>query len=411
MLAEGTYLIKNEASGLYLGVQGAAVQPRVPVVQEELTEGAARPSRRWHLKRGTAGPDSWLLQNEHSKLYLDSTADRLNNGEGIRQSALEIRPDHLQAQTWRLAEIGGGLVTVANVKSHLHLAIRGDSRESGIAAELAGVRTGDDRGSQVWRFERVPARGESRAFDALTGTVIQPGGGILGAVASTVSGVVKQALEAGGGIFETAARAIPSSSEVPYVRFDGFRGGEFIRFSQRHGIEVGPKPLIEQFPHLPKEFHDGFDAVTSAGRGSEHTHLGITGDVCVEFCEKGSSDLLPVSFRVPVDLLPADGDARWGDLTPAGDNGRLMVSLGERKWLVDRRRDPDEISEVRPFLLEHLPQEFRDRLDAVASATIGTETHYFLALDDRFSVVSESRLVQGTTRITDAYPLLEGVWM
>uniref|UniRef100_A0AAU2V0M2 Uncharacterized protein n=1 Tax=Streptomyces sp. NBC_00003 TaxID=2903608 RepID=A0AAU2V0M2_9ACTN len=75
--------------------------------------------------------------------------------------------------------------------------------------------------------------------------------GVLGSVVTGLSGPAKGALGAGGGIFETAAKGI-ADPKAPYLRFDGFRGGEFIRFSQRHGIKAGPKPVAEHFRTCPR---------------------------------------------------------------------------------------------------------------------------------------------------------------
>ncbi|KPC74231.1 hypothetical protein ADL35_26730, partial [Streptomyces sp. NRRL WC-3753] len=78
---------------------------------------------------------------------------------------------------------------------------------------------------------------------------------------------------------------------TPFVRFEGFRGDEVIRFSSRNRVEAGPRKISTQFPHLPKEFHGGFDFVTRAPRHREHTYLGVKGDLTIAFSDKGNGGI------------------------------------------------------------------------------------------------------------------------
>ncbi|MEU7159200.1 hypothetical protein AB0A98_22595 [Streptomyces chrestomyceticus] len=118
-------------------------------------------------------------------------------------------------------------------------ALRGDGLAAGTPAAQAEPPTGTGPQTQAWRLEPMAPRGEAKAFDTdRHGGAPRrrchrqgPGGG---------DGVFKQTLDAGGELFEAAAKGI-ADPRAPYVRFDGLRGQEFIRFSQRYGIEVGPE--------------------------------------------------------------------------------------------------------------------------------------------------------------------------
>ncbi|MEU5952575.1 RICIN domain-containing protein [Streptomyces sp. NPDC047525] len=407
-LSEGIYLLKNEASGLYAGVQGAKTAQSVPVVQQELNpQGAARHSQLWHLRPDAAKEGAWTLQNVHSTLRMDIMTGRGRVGSPVQQCPPETRQDLLVSQLWRPVAVGDDRYTLVNVNSGHLLSVHDDSSAPDAALEQAGKPTMGPRPAQEWRFERVPGRGEVKAFDALTATVVSAGGGILGSVLGSLSGAAKQALDAGGGIFESAAKAIPDSG-TPYVRFEGFRGDEFIRFSKRRGIESGPRKLADQFPDLPKPFSDGFDAVGPAARRGGHTYLGFTGGQAVEFSDKGHGPVQDAEHFLHHLLLEQVGELC--DVTGFGaDGGRLLV-FGRRDTCtagVDPARGPSH----QRFQLTAAPDAFGFGPDAATTAVSESTAHYFLTKGDEFVVVSEDKLIQGPARLTEAYPFLDGLWM
>ncbi|MFC8124512.1 RICIN domain-containing protein [Streptomyces sp. NPDC057302] len=410
-LSEGIYLLKNEASGLYAGVQGAKTAQSVPIVQQELhPQGAARHSQLWHLRPDAAKEGTWTLQNVHSTLRMDIMTGRGRVGSPVQQCPAETRQDLLASQLWRPVAVGDGRYTLVNVNSGHLLSVHDDSGAPDAALEQAGKPTMGPRPAQEWSFERVPGRGEVKAFDALTATVVSAGGGILGSVLGTLSGKAKQALDAGGGIFESAAKAIPDS-DAPYVRFDGFRGDEFIRFSRRRGIEAGPRKLSDQFPHLPKPFSDGFDAVGPAAKGSGHTYLGFTGGQAIEFSDKSHGPLHDAEHILHPGLLQMVGELC--DVTGFGADGRRLLVFGRRDTCtvdpagVDAARE----SSHQGFVLTAAPDAFGFGPDAATTAVTDSVAHYFLTKGEEFVVVTENKLVQGPARITEVYPFLDGLWM
>ncbi|MFF1708557.1 RICIN domain-containing protein [Streptomyces sp. NPDC058268] len=410
-LSEGIYLLKNEESGLYAGVQGAKTAQSVPVVQQELNpQGTARHSQLWHLRPNAAKDGAWTLQNVHSTLRMDIMTGRGRAGSPVQQCPAETRRDLLVSQLWRPVAVGDDRYTLVNVNSGHLLSVHDDSSEPDAALEQAGKPDLGARTAQQWRFERVPSRGETTAFDALTATVVSSSGGVLGSVLGSLSGSAKQALDAGGGIFEAAAKAIPDS-DTPYVRFEGFRGDEFIRFSKRRGIEAGPRKIADQFPHLPKPFSDGFDAVGPAAARSGHTYLGIKRYQAIEFSEKGHGPVHDTEHMLDPGLLQTVGELC--DITGFGAEGGRLVVFGRKDSFTTEpgRGDLARGSSHQQFLLTAAPDAFAFGPDAAATAVSGSTAHYFLTKGDEFVVVSEDKLIQGPARLTHAYPFLDGLWM
>ncbi|GAA3098382.1 RICIN domain-containing protein [Streptomyces rectiviolaceus] len=410
-LSEGIYLLKNEASGLYAGVRGARTEQSTPVVQQEPhPRGTARHSQLWHLRPDAAEAGAWTLQSVHSTMRMDIMTGRDRTDSPVLQCPAETRQDLLASQLWRPEATGDGRYTLVNVNSGHLLSVHGDSSAPDAALEQAGHPTMGARPAQEWHLERVPSRGEVKAFDALTATVVSAGGGILGSVLGSLSGAAKQALDAGGGIFESAAKAIPDS-DTPYVRFDGFRGDEFIRFSKRRGIEAGPRKLSDQFPHLPKPFSDGFDAVGPAARGSGHTFLGFTGGQALEFSDKGHGPVHDAEHLLHPALVQQVGELC--DVTGFGaDGGRLLVfGRGDNCTVDPAGVDLARGSHHQRFTLTAAPDAFGFGPDAATTAVTDSTAHYFLTKGEEFVVVSEDKLIQGPARLTEAYPFLDGLWM
>ncbi|MGW7074586.1 RICIN domain-containing protein [Streptomyces sp. NPDC054866] len=410
-LSEGIYLLKNEASGLYAGVRGAKTAQSVPIVQRELhPQGTARYSQLWHLRPNAAKEGAWTLQSVHSALRMDIMTGRGRAGSPVQQCPAETRQDLLVSQLWRPVASGDDRYTLLNVNSGHLLSVHDDSTVPDAPLEQAAKPAAGARTAQQWCLERVESRGETTAFDALTATVVSSSGGILGSVLGSLSGAAKQALDAGGGVFEAAAKAIPDS-DTPYVRFEGFRGDEFIRFSKRRGIEAGPRKIADQFPHLPKPFRDGFDAVGPAAKRSGHTYLGFTRDQAVEFSDKRHGPVHDAESILHPGLVQAVGELC--DVTGFGTERNRLVVFGRKDSCT---MDPTKVDLARgsshqQFLLTAAPDAFGFGPDAAATAVSGSTAHYFLTKGDEFVVVSEDRLIQGPVKLTEAYPFLDGLWM
>ncbi|MEV8314177.1 RICIN domain-containing protein [Streptomyces sp. NPDC059900] len=409
-LSEGIYLLKNEESGLYAGVQGAKTAQSVPIVQQELLpQGTARHSQLWHLRPNAAEKDAWTLQSVHSALRMDVMTGRGRAGSPVQQCPAETRHDLLVSQLWRPVDFGDGRYTLVNAHSGHLLSVRDDSSSPDAALEQAAEPALGPRTAQQWILERVPARGEAKAFDALTATVVSSGGGVLGPVLGSLSRATKKALDAGGGIFESAAKAIPDS-DTPYVRFDGFRGDEFIRFSKRRGIEAGPRKIADQFPQLPKPFSDGFDAVGPAAEGSGHTWLGFVEDQAIEFSERSHGPVQYAEHFLHPELLHAVGELC--DVTGFGDDGRLLVFGRKGTCTVDPAKVDLARGPVhRLFRLADAPEAFGFGPDAACTAVSESTARYFLTKGDEFVVVSADKLIQGPAALTEVYPCLDGLWM
>ncbi|MFF9900897.1 RICIN domain-containing protein [Streptomyces longispororuber] len=408
-LSEGIYLFKNEASGLYATVQpGAGEKQGAKVVLEELRgEGPARHGQLWHLRPHSARDGAWTIQNVLSTFRMDIMANRSRGGAAVQQCPAESRDDLLASQLWRPQETAGAdedTYAIVNVNSGKHLSVRGGRREVNAELEQAEPRTGVDRGTQVWRLERVPALGQTKGFDALTASVVSgTGGGVIGTVVSGLTGAAKGVLDAGGGVFETMAKVV-TDPKAPYLRFDGFRGDEFIRFSQRHGIESGPKKITEQFTRPPRGFPEHYDDVMTARRGSGHTHAAILTDTIWEFSERSAS-----TAPRRLDAILAPREKTHIDAATIGDaqGETVVLFLGDQVV----RAPADDFSRGRDFPLQHTPEAFRSGLDTATSTAVDDEMHYFLVKGDEFVVVSEGRLIQDATKLADAYPFLNGVWM
>ncbi|WP_405659250.1 RICIN domain-containing protein [Streptomyces sp. RK9] len=399
-MSEGIYLIKNEASGLYAGVQpGGGAKQGAKVVLEDLhAEGVERHRQFWHLKPHSAREGAWTLQNVHSTLRMDIMVNRGRAGAAVQQCPPESREDLLVTQLWRPERIGDDRYAWVNVNSGKHLAVRGERGDAGAELEQGEPRTGEDRGTQVWRLEPAPARGESKAFDALTAQIVSPG--TLATPGNVLASAVKGILDAGGGVFETMAKTVPDP-RAPYLRFDGFRGDEFIRFSPRRGIESGPRKASEQFQRLPHGFPSAAADVINTRKGSPYTHTAVLGHELREFSERSADDrgrLLPANLQ----------GAQIKAATAADSKGDRVVYFLEDRAVLTKLDDPEFNEE---FRLPHAPDAFVYDLDTATSAPFDDAMHYFLLKGDQFVIVTEGKLVQGPTKLTDAYPFLTGVWL
>ncbi|QIB44431.1 RICIN domain-containing protein [Streptomyces aureoverticillatus] len=398
-LSEGIYLIKNEASGLYAGVQpgGGAKQGAKVVLGELHTEGPERHRQFWHLKPHSAREGAWTLQNVHSVLRMDIMAGRGRAGAAVQQCPPESRDDLLVSQLWKPEQIADDVYVWVN-SSGKNLAVRGERPEAEAELEQAEPKTAEDRGTQAWRVERVQARGESKAFDALTARVVSPG--TFSTPANVLASALKGILDAGGGIFETMAKTVPDP-RAPYLRFDGFRGDEFIRFSPRLGIEEGPKKISEQFPQVPTGFPGAADDVMNARKGSGYTHAAIMGSTVHEFSERSANRGV-----AHLELGPVK-DQRIKAATTAETKGEAVAAFLDLQAVL---LTPD-YEHTGEFRLPHAPAEFLTELDTATSAPFDDAMHFFLVKGEEFVIVSQGKLVQGPTKLTDAYPFLTGVWM
>ncbi|WKX69374.1 RICIN domain-containing protein [Streptomyces sp. XD-27] len=166
------------------------------MVQEELGEGQERHHQLWHARPHTARPDARVLRNLRSGLRMDIMVNRRRSGSPVPQCQAESRDDLLVTQLWQLTETGKGQFQVAKVNSDLLPSVREDSTAPGTALEQASSRT-DQQGRSAWIAD------------------------------GAFSDAFKGALD-GGGVFEAAAKGIADPRQ-PYVRFEGYRGGEFIQ--------------------------------------------------------------------------------------------------------------------------------------------------------------------------------------
>ncbi|MFD0414735.1 RICIN domain-containing protein [Streptomyces sp. NPDC127108] len=399
-MSEGIYLIKNEASGLYAGVQpGGGAKQGAKVVLETLhAEGVERHRQFWHLKPHSAREGAWTLQNIHSTLRMDILVNRGRAGAAVQQCPPESREDLLLTQLWRPERISDDVYSWVNVHSRKHLAVRGERQEAGAELEQAEPSTEEGRGTQAWRLESVPARGEAKAFDALTARIVSPG--TFTTPANVLASAVKGILDAGGGVFETMAKTVPDP-RAPYLRFDGFRGDEFIRFSPRLGVESGPKKASEQFPRLPHGFPSVDADVINTRKGSSYTHAAVLDHDIREFSERTVDD--------KVRLLPPQlQEQRIKAATAADPKGDRVVYFLQDRTVVTRLDDPEYVED---FQLPHAPEAFLYDLDTATSAPFDDAMHFFLLKGDQFVIVSPGKLVQGPTKLTDAYPCLTGVWL
>ncbi|EPH40370.1 RICIN domain-containing protein [Streptomyces aurantiacus] len=399
-LSEGIYLIKNEASGLYAGVQpgGGAKQGAKVVLGELHPEGPERHRQFWHLKPHSAREGAWTLQNAHSTLRMDIMTGRGRAGAAVQQCPPESRDDLLVSQLWKPEQIAEDVYVWVN-SSGKNLAVRGERHDANAELEQAEPKRGEDRGTQTWRVEAVPARGETKAFDALTARVVSPG--TFSGPANVLASAVKGILDAGGGVFETMAKTVPDP-RAPYLRFDGFRGDEFIRFSPRRGIEAGPKKISEQFAQLPDRFPGAAEDVMNARKGSSCTHTAVMeGGQLWEFSERAAH-----RAGSRIDLGPVKDQRIMAATTADTKDERVAVFLDRTAVLLT-----DDFGYFGEFALEHAPDDFLAGLDTAASAPFDDDMHFFLVKGEEFVIVSEGKLVQGPTKLTDAYPFLTGVWM
>ncbi|QLE72869.1 RICIN domain-containing protein [Streptomyces rectiverticillatus] len=405
--ATTTYLVRNEKTGLYLTVRGLSRHDAADIVQEPLHDWPQRASQAWRLEPGQGGEHVYRLQNQHSGRYLQVRYCRKDPGAPAEQRHLEENDPAYQSQTWEIRDDDDR--RIVNVHSGLGLNVRGHSAAAGAVVEQ---QAGDEE-NRVWRFEAVEPRGEAKLFHALAGTVVEPSSlGIL----ATLTNALKASLEASGGIFGTVSKWVPGST-TPYIVFDGFRGEEVVRFSQRNRVEAGPRKISEQFPHLPKEFHGGFDFVTRAPGWSEHRYVGVKGDLAVEFSDRSSGESLrSTDFYFPREQLePVIGGAVKAAVQGTPD-GRYQLVFGEKgaTALIDVPRGPAagkrgaDRRDIRPVRLDHLPEPCRP--DAIASAAVGDEMHFFAVKGDQYLVFTFREVIHGPGKILDAYPFLLGLW-
>lgn len=408
VIQHGAYLIKNEKSGLYLTVKGASRQTSADIVQETLRDWPDRAIQSWQVEPGPAGQDTHRLQNQHSGLYLQVRHVSKERAAAVEQAHLEEKAPAYKGQTWRIGESGSGRYRLTNLHSDLHLHVRDDSDEEGAVVDQWPEVAGDTLGYQQWRLESVERAGAEKAFDSLVGVAVEPTGNILSAIATGF----KATLDATGGVFGTVSRLVPGIDRTPYVRFSGFRGDEFIRFSQRNRVEAGPKRLGEQFPNLPQAFHSGFQFVMAAPRRSSYDYIGVKDERFVEFSDRRSGRPLPWEELLPPEIVKGEGGANLISLVSAApDDSRYLAFTRSGILAIEGRIPvgPDHHPFVEPVSLDFLPKEFQEP-DAVTSAVVGDEVHFFATKGEKFTVFTWEKVVEGPTSVLEAYPFLLGLW-
>ncbi|KWT60848.1 MULTISPECIES: RICIN domain-containing protein [Streptomyces] len=399
--AKGTYLIKNVNSGLYLTVKGHAKQSPADIVQDRLQDWPQRAAQAWRLESAPGGERTFRIQNQHSGGYLQVRRWSKDKGAHLVQEHLEENTPAYRSQSWQLTDEDP--YRIANVHSGLWVNVQDHSAATGAVVEQSTESTGVYRTAEQWTFEPVEPRGGDPVFDALSGLLVEPGGGIV----STVTHVFKASLEAAGGVFGTFAKYVPGDT-TPFVRFEGFRGDEVIRFSSRNRVEAGPRKISTQFPHLPKEFHGGFDFVTRAPRHRDHTYLGVKGDLTIAFSDKGNGGIDRTEEYFPSRELEPYG--RVLEAAPARpDDSQYLLFCEQATVLIDGRFRAPDLREVQPMPLGQLPKGW-EKPDAVASATVGDEVHFFAVKGTEYTVFTLRDLVQGPAPVLNAYPFLLGLW-
>ncbi|MFC7303988.1 RICIN domain-containing protein [Streptomyces monticola] len=407
--AHGTYLIKNQKSGHYLTAKGASKQASADIVQEVLRDWPGRSCQAWRVEPGPAGHDTFRLENQLSGRYLQVRRLSTERGAAIEQAQLEENSPAYKGQTWRLSDTGRGLFQIVNLHSDLRLHIRDDKDTSGAPVDQWPESQGDSRGYQLWQLEPVEPRGMDTAFDALVGTAVEPTGNLLTALSTGV----KATLETVGGVFGTVSRLVPGIDHTPFVRFSGFRGGEFIRFSQRHRVEAGPQRIMRRFPHLPEEFRDGFQFVMAAPRRSHHDYIGVGHERYIEFSDRRSGHPHPWDELFPPEIVKGEELSNLIAVVPAAhDDSRYLVFTRSGMLTIEGRLPlgTGHTPFVEPVSLDFLPGEFQEP-DSVTSAVIGDEVHFFATKGDEFTVFTWEKVVQGPSSVLEAYPYLLGLWV
>ncbi|MBB5119934.1 hypothetical protein AF335_13385 [Streptomyces eurocidicus] len=394
------YLLRNERTGLYLTVRDAGEGAPADIVQEALQDWPLRAGQAWRLEPGEGGEDTYGIRNQRSGRCLRARRRVGEPGAAVvRARPEESGPAY---RSWLLANMD------LHRFSHVHGGLwpgaggAGEAPAGGVVIDQCRERAGGDGAAQRWHFEPAGPRVARKTFDALAGLVVRPGPSRLVTAATRGRG---RAPEAGAGVFGAASKWAAVPDRTPYMRFDGFRGDEVVRFSQRNRIEDGPRKIAERFPHLPEEFHGGFDFVTTTPCGSAHPYLGVKDGLAVEFSERGSRDLPPGR------LLPGGGPVTGRPLkavAAAPDGSRYLV-FGECGTAVVGLSGGRYGREVREAALGHVPEDFRAP-DTIASAAVGDEMHYFATKGDRYLVFTFREVIQGPAKILGAYPFLLDLW-
>lgn len=395
------YLLRNERTGLYLTVKDAGEGAAADIVQEALQDWPLRAGQAWRLEPGEGGEGTYGIRNQRSGRCLRAR----RRGDGPGAAVVRERPEGSGPayRSWLLANMD--LHRFSNVHGGLWPGARGEAPAGGVVIDQCRSRA--DGTAQRWHFEPAGPRGARKTFDALAGLVVRPGPSRL---VTAATGVVRTAPVAGAGVFGAASKwaagpdRAPGPDRRPYMRFDGFRGDEVVRFSQRNRIEDGPRKIAERFPHLPEEFHGGFDFVTTTPCGSAHPYLGVRGDRAVEFCERGSRDM-PAGHR----LHGGTVTGRPLKAVAAAPDGSRYLVFGERGTAVVGLPGGPYGHEVGEPDLGHLPEDFRTP-DTIASAAVADEMHYFATKGDRYLVFTFREVIQGPAKILGAYPFLLDLW-
>ncbi|QLE72422.1 RICIN domain-containing protein [Streptomyces rectiverticillatus] len=173
ILAEGTYLIKNFKTDLYVGVRGNSDKPSAALEQQELLPEGARESQQWRLTvradKGAKDGDHFLT-NVRSGLRMHVASHSAGASEKVEQFS-EDDDLSLQSASWRISEEPSvtdaqrtGLYAIANSLSGLWLNVRnyeltpGTPLEQWVKPEHGG-RGPEGRDFALWVFEPVGAQG------------------------------------------------------------------------------------------------------------------------------------------------------------------------------------------------------------------------------------------------------------
>ncbi|MGK5628534.1 RICIN domain-containing protein [Streptomyces sp. URMC 123] len=175
-LPEGTYLLRNDASGLYATVRGGSKDSGTQIEQQPLRTASWRGSQLWEIRRGrddaklkdTVPEDSglYVLRNQASGLYLHISNHSAHPSKLADQSDPDTADQWDKSSfLWQIRSLGGGRYGLVNAKNILHgsgdkdealwLHVQARSTEPGGLLEQTKVTTGGD--FLNWRFEPAPA--------------------------------------------------------------------------------------------------------------------------------------------------------------------------------------------------------------------------------------------------------------
>ncbi|MGK5733532.1 RICIN domain-containing protein [Streptomyces sp. URMC 124] len=254
--AEGTYLIRNEATGLYLTVRD---QEPATVSQQPKNDAKYQDQQSWVVKQVTAEESEvfaglYRLQNLKTKLYVHMPRGVLP--ETLPGRAMDLHgegTDDRAATYWQLTDEGDGrygLHSGLSAKSpdsvnnyDLWLGIRNLDRNKDAVLEQYTRLPDRDRAFQYWRFEKpdVPRKEEPR--------VIGCGGSFDSYLGSTYKGT-----------YQAESIKLPDGTSLIGHQVGTFLdGSEFLPMEKQHlaqkGSDIG-RMIGESAAELMAETYD-----------------------------------------------------------------------------------------------------------------------------------------------------------